>query len=141
MLVRQAKELGLDITLLGGDNWGTPEFQTTAGSAISGCYVVKAILPSGHLYEQFENAYKAKYNEEPDVFATWSYDATNVLVDAIKRAGGKGGPALVRALRETSTEGASGAISFDKNGDLKNPRFSVYKYAGTQLVPIEEDSK
>lgn len=138
LLVRQVKELGLKIELVGGDNWGSPEFQSTASNSVDGCYVIKAINPSGKIYDQFAADYKKKFGEAPDDFATWSYDATKVLVDAIDMTKGKGGIDLASTLRQTDTIGASGKIAFDENGDLKYPRFGVYKYSGETLLPVKE---
>jgi len=138
LLVRQAREIGLSLELVGGDNWGSPEFQTTAGSAVDGCYVIKAIDPSGESYTRFKIAFEKRFGEAPDSFATWSYDAAKVLIEAIDSTGGKGGAALTRALRQTDREGASGRIAFDENGDLKYPRFGVFRYSGEKLLPVKE---
>ncbi len=141
LLVRQARELGLKVELVGGDNWGSPEFQTTAGSAANGCYFIKAIDPSGEQYTHFSASFKERFGEEPDNFATWSYDATKVLVEAIDVAGGNGGPKLVDALRQIEVDGISGIIAFNENGDLKYPRFDVFKIEGDSFVSVEAPNK
>lgn len=138
LLVRQVREMGVSLDMVGGDNWGSPEFKTTAGSALDGCYVIKAIDPSGEKYNEFKAAYEKRFDDAPDTFATWSYDATKVLVDAIDKTGGKGGPELAQTLRNMDTEGASGQIAFDEHGDLKHPRFGVFQYSGDKLLPKKE---
>lgn len=141
LLVRQVRELGLSLVLVGGDNWGSPEFQTTAGDAVDGCYVIQAISPSGEIYSRFKAAFEKRFSEAPDNFATWSYDATKVLLKAIDSTGGKGGSDLALALRQINTEGASGRIAFDEHGDLKYPRFDVFKYSGETLLPEKETNE
>lgn len=138
LLVRQVREMGVSLELVGGDNWGSPEFQTTAGSAVDGCYVIKAIDPSGENYSRFKAAFEKRFGKTPDNFATWSYDATKVLVEAIDSTGGKGGADLALALRKVNIEGASGKIAFDEHGDVKYPRFGVFRYSGEKLVPQKE---
>ena len=141
LLVRQAREMGLPLELVGGDNWGSPEFRTTAGSAVDKCYVIKAIDPTGENYTRFKTAFEKRFGEAPDSFATWSYDAARVLVEAIDRAGGKGGADLAQALQQIDRDGASGRIAFDEHGDLKYPRFGVFRYSGETLLPVKENEE
>lgn len=140
-LVKQAKEIGLSMSLLGGDNWDSPEFRTIAGEAANGCFFIKAIEPRGKLYADFLDAYKRRYGDDPDAFATWSYDALKVIAQALNGSNGRGGEYLVEALHKIDMEGASGKIAFDKNGDLSYPRFGVFTYINNKVVPVRGGSK
>lgn len=68
--------------------------------------------------KEFYENYKAKYNAEPEGYATYAYEATKVVLDAIERAGKKDRLAITEAVRNTEDyEGTLGVWSFDENGD------------------------
>lgn len=137
LLVKQAKELGISIDMLGGDNWSSQEFKSTAGNAINGCYFVSSIEVSGEIYNNFEKAYKSRYGNEPDNFATWAYDAMKVMALALRKTNGKGGVVLKDVLKKIDYNGASGRISFDENGDQLFPRFGIFKYEDNKTILIK----
>ena len=62
--------------------------------------------------------YKDKYNASPDALACLAYDATYLILDAVKRAGKADGPAIKDALKATDMAVVSGQVKFD--GD-RNP--------------------
>lgn len=122
-LVKQAKEMGLQLVFFGGDNWDAPEFLTAAGDAAEGVFFVDPAEPSGPIFARFADKYRKKYGEEPDVNAAFGYDALYAVVKAIKKAKALDGPSIRDALYKVSFEGATGKIEFDENGDLKSPSF------------------
>jgi len=102
LIIKQAKELGLDVTIIGGDGYG--EFMNEiAGDAMKGTYWIN------HTYLEDPNMapifarYKKVYKDDCKEFVngTMAYDAMYWLVDAIKRAGKAEGPAIAKALENT----------------------------------------
>jgi branched-chain amino acid transport system substrate-binding protein len=102
LIIKQAKELGLDVTIIGGDGYG--EFMNEiAGDAMKGTYWIN------HTYLEDPNMapifarYKKVYKDDCKEFVngTMAYDAMYWLVDAIKRAGKADGPAIAKALENT----------------------------------------
>jgi len=102
LIIKQAKELGLDVTIIGGDGYG--EFMNEiAGDAMKGTYWIN------HTYLEDPNMapifarYKKVYKDDCKEFVngTMAYDAMYWLVDAIKRAGKAEGPVIAKALENT----------------------------------------
>ncbi len=87
LIARQARELGLDVPMLGGDGWVSDELLEIAQDALNGSYLVN------HYWEQdpnpaiqkFVTEYRARYNATPDGLAALGYDAAGVLTNALER--------------------------------------------------------
>ncbi|MGB9866645.1 MAG: ABC transporter substrate-binding protein [Bacillota bacterium] len=121
LIAKQARELGIKSVFLGGDGWDSPDLVKIGGKAVEGGYFSNHYSPESTVPEavEFLNAYKAKYNKEPDALAALAYDAALILFDAIKRAGSTEGPKIRDALAATKDfKAVSGTITFDQN---RNP--------------------
>jgi branched-chain amino acid transport system substrate-binding protein len=68
--------------------------------------------------QDFVKKYQAKYSAEPDALACLAYDATNLMLDAVKRAGKADGPDIRDALKTTDMGVVSGQVKFDQD---RNP--------------------
>jgi len=68
--------------------------------------------------QDFVKSYKAKYGAVPDALAALGYDATNVMLDAIKRAGKTDGAAIKDAMSKTDLQTVTGHVKFDAD---RNP--------------------
>jgi branched-chain amino acid transport system substrate-binding protein len=124
LIIRQARQLGLNIPLFGGDGWEAPELLEIAKEAAEGTYYTTHYSPQAQTPEvqNFVTAYKAKYNEVPDAMAALGYDSALVLADAIKRAGSTDGAKLRDALAATKdVKGVTGNTTIDKNRDATKP--------------------
>lgn len=87
---RQARETGIKVPLLGGDGWDSAKLFQGAGTALEGCYFSDhySVDSTDPRVKKFVTDYEQKYNGKvPDAMAALAYDATNILADAIKRAG------------------------------------------------------
>lgn len=116
LIARQAKELGLDVPLLGGDGWDSPKLKEIGGINITGSYF------SNHYSNQdttphvqkFVAAYKKDYGDIPDGLAAMGYDAALVLIDAMNRAPSFNTSDLRDAIAATKDyAGVTGTISID----------------------------
>ena len=121
LIMKQAREMGVKATFLGGDTWEVPEIIDVAGDAAEGAYFSthfdeKAMTTE--MTKKFIDAYKKKYNEDPSAFAALGFDAYLVIVDAINRAKSWKPADIKEALAATKNfQGATGNITFDENGD------------------------
>ena len=70
------------------------------------------------MVQAFVKSYKAKYGADPDALAALGYDATNIMLDAIQRAGKTDGDAIRDSLTKTDLQTVTGKVKFD--GD-RNP--------------------
>lgn len=89
-IARDARTQGIKVPLLGGDGWDSPKLFQGAGNALEGCYFSNhySVDSTDPRVKKFVAAYEQKYNGKvPDAMAALAYDATNILADAMKRAG------------------------------------------------------
>lgn len=88
LIARQAKELGMNQPLLGGDGWSSPDLFKIAKDAINGSYFSNHYTTESTDPKtvEFVKNFKAKYNEDADVMAALAYDATYMMAEAMKSA-------------------------------------------------------
>ncbi len=104
LIVRQARQLGINVPLFGGDGWEAPELLQIGGKDMEGTYYSTHYSPENQdpAIQKFVKRFKEKYSGEvPDAMAALGYDSLMVLVDAIKRAGTTDGPKLRDAIAAT----------------------------------------
>jgi branched-chain amino acid transport system substrate-binding protein len=121
LLSKQARELGYNGPILGGDAYEAPELIDIGGSSVEGVVFSTHYHPDAGLSpssQPFVEAFEAEYGERPSAFAALGYDAYMLVLDAIERAGSFDPAAIRDAMAATDGfEGASGLISLDENGD------------------------
>tara|TARA_R110000868_G_scaffold25366_5_gene98874 strand:- start:4325 stop:5455 length:1131 start_codon:yes stop_codon:yes gene_type:complete len=119
LILKQARQMGMEMPILGGDGWDSPKLQELAGpQGIKGNYISSHFSPDDvdPRVQKFVKDYMARYNEKPGAMAALGYDAVLVIADAIKRAGSSESSALQKALANTvGFEGVTGAITIDAN--------------------------
>ncbi|MEZ0392307.1 MAG: ABC transporter substrate-binding protein [Pseudobdellovibrionaceae bacterium] len=116
LIARQARELGIKSTLMGGDGWDSPKLSEIGKEAVNGAYF------SNHYSTEskepaaidFMNKFKAKYNKQPDGLSSVAYDATKMLIKAIEASPEIKASAIrdqLAAVKEF--QGATGKITID----------------------------
>ncbi|MBX3587587.1 MAG: branched-chain amino acid ABC transporter substrate-binding protein [Ramlibacter sp.] len=132
-MLRQMEQLGLSkVKFFGGDGICTSEIAKLAAGAKTLENVVcaeggasLAKMPGGTAWKA---RYDAKYPGQFQVYSPYTYDATFVLVDAMKRAGSTDPKVYIPKLKETNFKGVTTTIQFEPNGELKNPAITLYVY-------------
>lgn len=116
-LVNQARGLGINQTIVGPDGFSDAKFVEQATPAATNVYYVSGFSTSGDMTDKakkFVAAYKAKYNEEPSMFAALSYDAVYMAAEASK--GAKTSVDIKDNLAKLKDfEGVTGSITIDKD--------------------------
>jgi branched-chain amino acid transport system substrate-binding protein len=124
IIAKQARELDMNMPLLGGDGWDSPELWKLGGDALKNAYIsnhYSAENPAPEI-QNFVKAFKAKFGVEPDSLAALAYDAAKVLADAIKRAGGTESAKLKDAINSTKDfAGVTGKITIDPGRNAVKP--------------------
>lgn len=118
LIALQARELGLDVPLLGGDGWDSPSLTQVGGTAIDGNYFSNHFSnqDTNPRIQEFVKKFKARYNEVPDAMAALGYDSALILADAIARAGSVDQAKIRDAIAQTKDfEGITGKITIDPN--------------------------
>ena len=140
-MLRQMEQLGLtNVKYFGGDGICTSELaKLSAGAktlenvvcAEGGASLAK--MPGG---EAWKKRYDAKYPGQFQVYSPYTYDATFVLVDAMKRANSVDPKVYTAKLPETNYQGVTAKISFEPNGELRNPAITLYTYKDGKKTPL-----
>jgi branched-chain amino acid transport system substrate-binding protein len=140
-MLRQMEQLGMtNVKFFGGDGICTQEIITlvqgakTLGNVVcaeGGASLAK--MPSG---EAWKKKYDAKYPGQFQVYSPYTYDATMVLVDAMKRANSVDPKVYTPKLAEANYKGVTANIQFEPNGELKNPAMTLYVYKDGKKVPL-----
>ena len=117
-IVNQARGMGIDKPIVGGDGFNSEEFIAQATpAAATNVYYVSGYSTSGDMTEKakkFLDAYKAKYNEEPSMFSALAYDSVYMVAEAAK--GAKTSVDIKDNLAKLKDfEGVTGSITMDKD--------------------------
>ncbi len=133
-MAKQMKKLGLESKLLSGDGMQTPVFLQLAGDAAEGKYASQAGAPKDKFpgYTSFAEKLKAKHNQEVQLYATYAYDATRVMIDAMKRADSVDPSKYLPEIGKSQFEGATGKVSFDDKGNRQNAAVTIYQVKNGQ---------
>jgi len=123
LLIRQAREQGIEIPFIGGDTWETPDFVTVGGEYVEGIVLstfYDHTNPTTEIGKIFVDEYRAEYGEDPAAVTALGFDAYMLVLDAIERAGSADPVAIRDELAKTvNFEGATGIITIDANGDAE----------------------
>lgn len=127
LIAPQAREVGLDCTLIGSDGWDgvVDSIQEDALPTIEDSYFTNtfALDDPDEKVQEFIKNYTQTYNSTPQSFGAMAYDCMYLLKDAIERAGTTEQEALVESIRTTEYTGISGSLKFDEE---RNPIKSVF---------------
>ena len=149
LLSKQLFESGYTQPLMGGDGLFDPQYIALATPvAAEGDMVTSVGLPTSELPKgvEFKAAYAAAFpGEEVGAYDAYSYDAANVLIEAILAAAKDKGAAqvvmpagreaIIANVAKTNVEGVTGKIEFDKNGDTTNKAITVYRVEKCAFAP------
>lgn len=140
-MLRQMQQLGLTKAyLFGGDGICTDQLVKLASGARTLGNVVCAVggasldkLPQGKAWRE---KYEAMFPKQFQVYSPYTYDATMVLVDAMKRANSTDPKAYGPKIAESAYAGVTAKVSFEPNGELKNPAMTLYTYQDGKKVAL-----
>ena len=134
LLVKQAKELGLNVPFMSGDGTIDPKFIEIAGAAAEGTYLTFSpdprSIPSA---SGFIDKYQAKYGAIGP-YSVYAYDAANILLSAIKAANSIDGKVIIEKLHSMEFDVALGKIRFNEKGDVTVSPYVVWITRGGKFV-------
>ena len=127
LLVKQARELGIKTPFMSGDGTIDKEFIKIAGKEnAEGTYLTFSPDPSSiATAKAFLDKYHAKYGEHGP-YSIYAYDAANILLTGISKAGVTDGKRVSDEIHKLTYEGALGAIQFDQKGDVLKAPYIVW---------------
>lgn len=123
-IAQQAREMGINVPMVGGDGWDAPALLDIGKEALNGYYF------SDHYFfeeprpavQRFVAAIRKKYKQDPAANAALGYDAMHILADAITRAGAIDRKLIRDQIAGTKNyQGVSGVITMGPDRDPIKP--------------------
>lgn len=136
IFVKQKAEFGLEQKVFGVGSWATADFMRLAGPAAEGIY---AAVPYAYTMQtpknlEFVTKYEAATKEKPGKYGAAGYNALNIIMDAIQRAGSTDPEKIREALTKTDYEGPNGRFVFDAKGQAYG--FNIVLVQLVKNVPV-----
>jgi branched-chain amino acid transport system substrate-binding protein len=143
-VVKQAREMGINVKILGEEGADSPKFLEIAGKAAEGFMIVTNLNRDDPrpVVQDFLKEYQSRYNIQPDMVGASAYDAFMILCDAVKRAGSLKGPAIRKAVAETKDyNGLTGILKgFTSQGEVvKEVQVQVVKNGAFHQFAVVKD--
>ena len=135
-LLKQGRELGIEVVFSFGDGACTEDMNKLAGEAAEGLICADTGLPVQAVSKKFLDAYKAKFKFDPILYSPFTYDAANLLIAAMKKANSVDPAKYLPELSKISYKGATGKIEFDEKGDRKDAEVTIFTMKTGKRVPL-----
>ena len=136
-IVKQAREMGLTVPIIGADGWDSPKLVEIASvSALNNTYFTNhySVEDTSPKAQAFVEAYTKEYGQKPDALAVLGYEAANILIDAITRAGSTDSDKIREALMNTKDFPAiTGATTLDEKHNAVKSAVIIEMKDGKQL--------
>ncbi|HEY4003104.1 MAG TPA: branched-chain amino acid ABC transporter substrate-binding protein [Candidatus Xenobia bacterium] len=128
-VVKAARQAGLRVPFMGPDGLRETAFIDSAGPAAEGALLTLGAMPVEKLppkAKEWYDRYRQRFNEEPEGYAIYAYEAAKVTIAGIEHALSKDRDGIRQAIMTTHDyDGVLGTWSFDANGDT-----SIHTMAG-----------
>jgi branched-chain amino acid transport system substrate-binding protein len=134
-MLKQARELGIKAVFAFGDGACTDQMATLAGKAAEGMVCSQAGLPREAASKEFVDAFTKQYGEIKQ-YAPYYYDATNAIIEAMKKADSVDPAKFAPEIFKVSFDGATGHVEFDDKGDRKDAEITIFKLVNGKVQPI-----
>jgi branched-chain amino acid transport system substrate-binding protein len=138
LICLQARSLGLDVPVIGGDGWEAPQLVELGGKAVENTYYSTYFSAENTAPEvqAFVQRYKARWKgETPEAVSALGYDAMYLIAAAMEQCGTTDGPKLRNAIAATKNfPGVTGRTSIDeKRNSSKAAVMLVVKNGHTEF--------
>ncbi|MEX3915041.1 branched-chain amino acid ABC transporter substrate-binding protein [Paraburkholderia sp. BR10872] len=129
MLAKQMRTLGMPARLFGAGALKSNAFLQIAGPAGEGTQDLEPgpaldKLPSA---QAFAKRYKARFNQDVELYAPFAYDAALAMIKAIRDADSLDRAKIVASFPKVTVVGVTGNIAFDPHGDLIKPPYTLFE--------------
>lgn len=122
---KQLRKVNSEMYFLGSEGVFDQEFISLNDEEVNRAYVISSLPVKD---ESFITQYKNEFNSEIGSYSATSFDATNILISAIIKVQVKDPEKIAQEIQKTTNfPGITGKISFNSNGDIEGPGFTVYE--------------
>ncbi|WP_265706417.1 branched-chain amino acid ABC transporter substrate-binding protein [Verminephrobacter aporrectodeae] len=139
-MARQMKQLGLPAKLIGGDTLCSAEIGKLGGDAVNDtviCAQGGSMLDKLANGPSFKAKYKARFNQDPDIYAASFYDQMLFIGDSMQKIQSIE-PAKVGAkMYQSSYQGVATTYGYDDKGNLQQAPITVLTFRNAMPVPLE----
>ena len=141
LLVKQMRQLGMKAAFMSGDGTFDPEFIRIAGPEnAEGAYLTFILdqekLPTA---KRVVDAYKKRFGEVGP-YSLYSYEAINIALQGMVKAGAEDGLKIAEAIHGMSFDTVFGPVQFDAKGDVLVSPYVMWQVQGGKLVQLPPDS-
>ncbi|MET0323049.1 MAG: branched-chain amino acid ABC transporter substrate-binding protein [Duganella sp.] len=141
-MLKQMKALGLNLRFLSGDGICSERLPQLAGEALADnqltCAVAGGVTGNYDVaYREFVDRYQKRYHLPLQTYAPYAYDAVMLLAKSMQAAGTAVPRQYLPELAKIQYQGVTGAIRFDRYGDLANPAVTLYTYRGGRKTRLD----
>lgn len=139
-IIKQIRQFNKNIQLFSYQSAEDSKVPGISGDLVNGLVYSSTTLPDsilGRTRKKFNNDFETEYNKKPGIFTAEIYDAINIVLASLRKTINSGSTLIDSIKVVKNFEGASGIISFDKNGDVYKP-VSIYRYVDKIPIPIFE---
>lgn len=128
LILSQAKNLNLDVQIIGGDGWDGVLSVASDVSILENAIFVNHYAPDNQKVVDWLEKYKTTYGIDGNSFSILAYDTMGILLEALAKSPNKNNEEIINNLAQTSYDGILGHVEFDENGDpVKDLGFIVIK--------------
>lgn len=129
MVVKQMRSLGMQAQLFGAGALKSNAFLQIAGTAGEGTQDLEPgpALDKLPAAQEFGKRYKARFNQDVELYAPFAYDAALAMIKAIHDANSLDRKKIVDSLAKVTVTGVTGKIAFDPYGDLIKPPYTLFE--------------
>ncbi len=138
-MLRQIKQLGLNVKFLSGDGACSPEMIKLAGDGINAnTYCSMAGLPIQKMPggAKFREDYRKRFNSDVQVYAPYAYDAAMAIIKSMEKAGSTEPSKYLPELKTIQFDGVTGEVAFDERGDIRKGAVTIYQFTDGAWAPL-----
>ena len=134
-MLRQMKQLGMNVRMMGGDGLCSDEIHKLSGGTMADGQVVCAEAggvqgEARTAMDKFRADYKKRFGIDVQINAPYAYDAVMTMADAMVKAGSSQPARYLPVLSKIQHRGVTGPIAFDARGDVKDGTITLYSFKG-----------
>jgi len=134
-MLRQMKQLGMNVKMMGGDGICSDEIHKLSGGAMADgqvfCAEAGGVDAAGKpALDKFRADYKKRFGIDVQINAPYAYDAVMTMAEAMVKAGSSAPAKYLPVLAKIETKGVTGPIAFDARGDIRDGTVTLYTFKG-----------